>query len=175
MVGFELLRARPFGVICALGASSSVSSLSSLEASIECCRLPGAVAGTGGAVGGDGDAASGLSGPEDAMECGADIAGDARRWCERDERVDDGKMSGAGSKRRGNWQPSTLVRISDLPTRRNVVGRPLFLLMALLRFSFRLPSHLAVLGSAFVCRLLSQVLYHLRCLASTVHNLDFGL
>ena len=115
MVGFELLRARPFGVICALGASSSVSSLSSLEASIECCRLPGAAAGGGGAVGGDGEAASGLSGPEDAMECGADIAGDARRRCERDERVDDGKTSGAGSKRRGNWQPSTLVRISDLP------------------------------------------------------------
>ena len=92
------------------------------------------------------------------------------------EREGKTSTSGAGSMRRGNWQPSpSHARISDLPTRRRVVGRPLFLLMALLRFSFRLPSHLAVLGSAFLCRLLSRALYHLDCLASTVHNLDFGL
>ena len=80
-VGFELLRTRPWvyalGVVWALGASSSslsVSSLSSLEASIECWRLVGAEAGGGGAVGGEGEAASGLSGPEEAMLCGLDIA-----------------------------------------------------------------------------------------------------
>ena len=95
MVGFELLRARPFGVICALGASSSVSSLSSLEASIECCRLPGAAAGGGGAVGGDGEAASGLSGPEDAMLCGADIACSV---------VGDGQYDVGRDAQRGSWQ-----------------------------------------------------------------------